>query len=314
MIEPALRALAGDGAPLDTDLAKLRADSDRLGRDTAGEPIAGLNERDARIEVQHGAEIGLRILRATDAAAAAPTVVYFHGGGWATGSVDGYATIARNLARFSGGTVVAVDYRLAPEHRFPGPLDDCVAAARWVQDHAGDLALDASRIVLAGDSAGAHLALLAALALRDAGQSCAAVLAFYPCLDPACATPSWEDLGRGHYLTRERMRWYWRALLGAAADRPSPAMTPWLRDDLADLPPVWIMVAEHDPLRDEGQALAHDLRASGVPVGYELQPGMLHGFLRWRALVPHADDAVQHACDWLREQLPLACGAVGDAA
>lgn len=311
MIHPALAPFAGDGPAFDTPVEQLRATSDRTGRDTAGEPPAGIVERDHRV-ASGGVEIPVREYRATrsETVASAPTpeaapdavpaVVYFHGGGWVTGSIEGFAAIARNLARFSGGAAFSVDYRLAPEHPFPAPLADCVAAARWVQDRAAELGVDPERIVLAGDSAGAHLALSVALALRDAGRDAAGVAAFYPCLDPACSTPSWESMGTGHFLTRERMRWYWQALLGRAAARPTPGMTPWLAEDFSGLPPTWIMVAEHDPLRDEGEAFAHDLRDADVEVGFERRAGMLHGFLRWRTLVPDdADGAVRSACEWL---------------
>jgi acetyl esterase len=233
--------------------------------------------------------------------------VYFHGGGWATGSAAGFAAVARNLARFSGGLAIAVDYRLAPEHRFPGPIDDCLAATRWAFAQAEALGIDPRRVLLAGDSAGAHLALSVALALRDARRADAAapepagVAAFYPCLDPSCDTPSWDALGRGRFLTRERMRWFWEAFLGPKlAARPDARATPWLAEDLAGLPPTWISVAEHDPLRDEGQAFAHDLAEAGVDQQVDFVPGMLHGYLRWRTLVPRqADETVRRACDWL---------------
>ena len=197
--------------------------------------------------------------------------------------------------------MVSVDYRRAPEHRLGMLASDCLASVRWVREQAGALGIDAGAVVLAGDSAGAHLALTAALAMRDAGEPASrAVLAFYPCLDPSCETPSWDELGRGHYLTRERMRWYWRALLGAQAERPPASASPWLAADLSGLPPTWIMTAEFDPLRDEGEAFAHDLREAGVEVGFERRAGMLHGFLRWRTLVrDDADGAVEAACRWL---------------
>ena len=299
-LHPALRALANDGAPLDTPLAELRAASERTGHETAGEPPAGIDERAVRVPVG-GAEIDSHVYRPAAAAAqGAPAIVYFHGGGWATGSPAGFAAIARNLARYAGAVVVSVDYRLAPEHRLATIAADCLGAVRWVREQAGALGIEAASIVLAGDSAGAHLALATALALRDAGEPVRAVLAFYPCLDPLCETPSWDDLGCGHYLTRERMRWYWGALLGAQADRPGPTASPWLAPDLSGLAPVWIMTAEFDPLRDEGEAFAHDLREAGVEVGAQRHAGMLHGFLRWRTLVPEAaDGAVEAACRWL---------------
>lgn len=307
MIDPALSAFAGDGPPMDTPLARLRATSDRTGLEMAGEPPPGMTERDAAVPAA-GGEVRARIFRAADAPAeGAPVAVYFHGGGWATGSVDGFAAIARNLARFTRGVAVAIDYRLSPEHAFPGPVDDCLAGARWAHAQAAALGVDPQRLLLAGDSAGAHLALSVALALRDAlitdpaGPRPAGIAAFYPCLDPTCDTPSWDELGQGHFLTRERMRWYWQALLGPKRlARPDGRATPWLAEDLAGLPPTWIATAEYDPLRDEGEAFAHDLRDAGVEVGQQRRPGMLHGFLRWRSLVgADADDTVRDACDWL---------------
>lgn len=306
-LHPALAALAHDGAPLDTPLAALRETSDRTGRETAGPPPPGIDEREVRI-ASGAAAVDARLHRAKPAdGRAASAIVYLHGGGWTTGSPDGFAAVARNLARFSGALVVSVDYRLAPEHRWPAQLDDALATVRWVREQAASLRVDASRIALAGDSAGAHLALSAALALRDAhgpgdAPPCG-VLAFYPCLDPSCDTPSWESLGTGRFLTRTRMRWYWQALLGPGARRPAPSMSPWLAEDLSGLPPVWIMTAGHDPLRDEGEAFAHDLREAGVAVGFERRESMLHGFLRWRTLVgDQADDAIRAACDWLAGQ------------
>ena len=311
MIDPALSGFVGDGSPLETPLAQLRAASDRTGLEMAGDAPIGMTEQDHALPVD-GSVIRARVFRAVDAPArGAPAVVYFHGGGWATGSVDGFAAIARNLARSMRGVAVAIDYRLAPEHAFPGPVQDCMAGTRWAFSQSEALGIDPRRIHLAGDSAGAHLALSVAFALRDernaepqaraAVPNPAGIAAFYPCLDPGCDTPSWDELGRGHFLTHERMRWYWRALLGEKRlARPDAQATPWLADDLSGLPPTWIATAEHDPLRDEGEAFAHDLREAGVEVAQQRCPGMLHGFLRWRSLVPQAaDDAVRNACDWL---------------
>lgn len=306
-LHPALQSLAGPGLPLDLPLDALRAAVLETGLRTAGEPPAGVQEETLQIPLR-GAQLDAWVYRAAAAGAAGgvPLVAYFHGGGWATGSPEGFAAIARNLAVATGGVVVSVDYRLAPEHRFPVPVNDCLGATRWLQENAQALGAraaegeEAPAFLLAGDSAGAHLALSVALVLRDAGRDADGVVAFYPCLDPSCATPSWQRLGEGHYLTRERMRWYWHALLGDALDRPTASMTPWANPDLAGLPPVFVAVAGLDPLRDEGLAFARDLDEAGVEVRTLDVPGMLHGFLRWRTLVgAQADDTVRAACDWV---------------
>ena len=232
-----------------------------------------------------------------------PLLVWLHGGGWVAGDLDHHDATCRALANASGCKIVAIDYRLAPEHKFPAGLQDCHAAIRWLAAHGGDLGIDPRRIAIAGDSAGGNLAAAVTLMARDrGGPSLAFQLLVYPVTHHAFDTPSYRQYGDGYLLTAEGMRWHWNHYLPDAAAGLDPLASPLLAPDLRGLPPALVIVAECDPLRDESEAYARRLAAAGVPVECKRYDGMLHAFFTLgqvfddgRAAVAHAGEAVRRA-------------------
>ena len=230
-----------------------------------------------------------------------PLVVYLHGGGWTFGSVETHDRLMRLLALAADAAVIGVDYRLAPEHPHPAPLEDCLAALRWVRAHADALEVDAPRIVLAGDSAGANLALASLLALRDAADPLPKGAAlFYGCYASRLDTVSHARFGDGSYrLSTAEMHWFWRNYLGGA-----PAETPLaepLYADLRGLPRLYLTLAVIDPLADDTRALARRLAGAGVAHEVREYPGLVHGFLQMtarcaaaRAAMADAGRAIRH--------------------
>jgi acetyl esterase len=224
-----------------------------------------------------------------------PVIVYLHGGGWAIGSVDTHNRLMRLLALAADVAVIGIDYRLAPEHPHPAPLEDCLAALRWVRAQADELDVDALRIVLAGDSAGANLALASLLALRDAGEALPRGAGlFYGCYAAHPDTASHARFGDGSYrLSTAEMDWFWRNYLGA-----TPAGTPLAEPiyaDLRRLPPLFLALAAVDPLADDTRELARRLAAAGVPHEVREYPGLVHGFLQMTARCAAARAAMADA-------------------
>jgi acetyl esterase/lipase len=208
-----------------------------------------------------------------------PVIVYFHGGGWVIGELDTVDNPLRRIANRTGAVVVSVDYRLAPEHRYPAAFDDSYAATAWVAEHAAELGGDPERIAVSGDSAGGNLAAAVAIAARDRqGPRLAAQLLIYPVTDFDFTAESYEQNGEGYLLTKGSMQWFWAHYLGAQDLGKDPYACPARADDLAGLPPAFIATAEFDPLRDEGEAYAANLRIAGVDVTAKRYDGMLHGF------------------------------------
>lgn len=230
-----------------------------------------------------------------------PCLLFFHGGGWVQGDVDSHDPLCRELCNASGWCVVSVDYRLAPENKFPGAVDDAIASVRHVYEHAVELGVDASRLAVGGDSAGGNLAAVTALTLRDAGgPKLALQLLMYPVTDLAMDTASYAAMANGYTLTRDRMRYFRDAYLpdmGAVADwRASPLKA----RDLSSLPPALIQAAAYDPLLDEGQAYAERLRAAGVSTTYTCYPGMVHGFMSVAGAIDLAHVAIKEAAEALK--------------
>ncbi|HSD78308.1 MAG TPA: alpha/beta hydrolase [Solirubrobacteraceae bacterium] len=241
-------------------------------------------------------------------ATARPLLVYFHGGGWVTGDLDTHDQPCRFLAREAGVLVLAVDYRRAPEHRFPAAADDALAAFRDAVARAGELGADPRVVAVGGDSAGGNLALVTALAARDDGGPRPALVApVYPVTDLSSKHPSYALFGDGFFLTEAHMDWYRAHYLGGdeAAAR-DPRASPLLAPDLAGLPPVLLVTAGFDPLRDEGEAMAARLREAGVAVAQRRHPGLIHGFVNAVALGGAPGDAMRELAGALRAGLALA--------
>jgi acetyl esterase len=232
-----------------------------------------------------------------------PIVVFFHGGGWVVGTLDTYDPLCRALAAAVPAVVVSVDYRLAPEHRWPAAVEDAYAATLWASRHAAELGGAQHRLAVAGDSAGGNLAAVVALGARDrGGPAIAFQLLVYPALAAAGDTGSWREYADGFYLTAAGMRWYWDHYLGGA-DGAAPDASPLRAAFLGGLPPALVVTADHDVLRDEGEAYAARLGEAGVAADVRRVEGVVHGFLRWRAVTGAADAALQEAAAALREAL-----------
>jgi acetyl esterase len=223
-----------------------------------------------------------------------PVLVYFHGGGWVVGSLDTHDGVCRALCARTPCVVVAVDYRLAPEHRYPAAVEDAWAATAWVAEHAASIGGDASRIAAAGDSAGGALAAAVAQRARAYGLALRHQLLIYPVLDYELGTDSYSRNGDGYGLSRDAMQWYWQQYLGPEGhDRGSePEASPLRASDLSGLAPAFVATCEYDPLLDEGEAYARRLADAGVPVRLQRYDGMIHGFVRMGALVDRAQGAL----------------------
>lgn len=221
-----------------------------------------------------------------------PATLFCHGGGFVLGDLDTHDSVCHQLARSAQRVVVSVDYRLAPETRFPGSVEDCHAALAWLDSQATALGVDPSRLTVCGDSAGANLALAVAQLARTRGPRVRHAGLLYPMVDPGCDTASMQEFARGFLLSSAAVRWSWDLYLAGPADATNPLAAP-LRADLAGLPPVSIATAEFDPLRDEGEALGARMRTAGVPVRSRRYAGMVHGFAGLAHLTPVAVQAVQ---------------------
>jgi acetyl esterase len=232
-----------------------------------------------------------------------PVVVYFHGGGFVIGDIATHDSTCQRLASGVPALVVSVDYRLAPEHRFPAAVDDCDAATRWVSDHAVEMGGDPARLAVAGDSAGGNLAAVVALHARDAGGPPVAFqLLVYPATDMTRALPSHTENGKGYLLDSDTMAWFLDNYL-ADADPRHPDASPLFAHDLSGLPPALVVTAEFDPLRDEGEAYAARLRQAGVAVTTSRYDGMIHGFYGLDSIFDTAKRATADTVATLREAL-----------
>ena len=237
-------------------------------------------------------------------ASSLPLVIYFHGGGFVLGSLDTHDRVMRLLALDSDAAVIGVDYRLAPEHPFPAPLDDCVAAVRWIRAEAAGLGVDPDRVVLAGDSAGANLALASLLELRDAGEvdGISGAALFYGCFWRRLDTPAHARFGNGSWrLGTAEMRWFWQHYLGDPST-PDPRAEP-LHADLRGLPPLYLTAAALDPLYDDTLELDRRLEAAGVARRLDVYPGLVHGFMQMTPRCTAARAAVRDGGHAIRRML-----------
>ena len=246
----------------------------------------------------------LRLYEPAGVGATSPGVLYIHGGGWVICSLDTHDGVCRRLANVSGLRVASLDYRMAPEHPFPAPLDDCIAATRWLRTHAGEIGFDADRVALAGDSAGANLALATLLALRDAGEPLPGAAALiYGAFSADLDSPSHREFGGGEYvLSTPVMHWFWDHYVPDAARREDPLAAP-LHGDLRGLPPLYVSAAELDPLRDDSERLAGRLALAGVDFDYRLWRGVCHACFMMNRMLPAADEQIAQVADFLRQRL-----------
>ncbi|MEE8443372.1 MAG: alpha/beta hydrolase [Dehalococcoidia bacterium] len=230
-----------------------------------------------------------------------PALVYFHGGGWVVGTLDMSDGTCRHLCLGGECIVVSVDYRLAPEAKFPLPAEECYSATWWVAENGPDLNIDPARIAVGGGSAGGNLATVVALMARDRGRPPIAFqLLVYPVTDRNFETVSYRENGKGYMLDRDGMMWYWSQYLNDPSDASNPYAAPLQASDLSALPPALIITAEYDPLRDEGEAYASRLRAAGVQTTCTRYDGMIHGFFGMHDAIDKAKEAVSEASAALR--------------
>ena len=233
-----------------------------------------------------------------------PVHVYFHGGGWVIGDLETHDVLCRQLTAASGACVVAVDYRLAPEHKFPAAVDDAWAATRWIVGHGAELGVDGGRLSVGGDSAGGNLAAVVALMARDAGGPAVALqVLVYPVTDLGAEAKSYVDFADGYMLTRESMRWFRAHYLARPGDATDWRASPLRAASLAGLPPALVITAGFDPLRDEGEAYAARLRDAGVMVDSVCFGGMIHGFAGMGKVLGSALRVVTLMGDALRQAL-----------
>jgi len=267
----------------------------------------GVGVREHEVPAPHG-RLRVREYRAA-AQRPHPSVVFVHGGGWVMGTLDTYDDLLSRLAAALGGGVFCVDYRLAPEVRYPGAVDDAEVAVRWVMEHAGRFGLDPARVWVAGDSAGGTVATAVARRLRDRppghGAPLAGQLLWYPVTDAAMDTASYEEFADGFGLSAEQMGWFWDLYCPDPERRREPDASPLRAPDLGGLPPLLLVVASHDPLRDEGLAYARRLQDAGVPVDVRVAKGMVHGFLRWTAVLDEASECIRAAAEAARAAGPV---------
>jgi len=221
--------------------------------------------------------------------AALPCLIYYHGGGWVLGDIIGTDTICRAVANRTGCKIVSVEYRLAPEHKFPAPLDDCYAALEWVAASGGSIRVDTGRLAVGGDSAGGNLAAAVALRARDEGGPALRMqLLIYPVTNHDFDTASYQENGAGYLLTQDMMKWFWDHYLNSADEGKHAVVSPLRADNLRGLPRAFVLTAEFDPLRDEGEAYAERLREAGVEVAHKRYEGQIHAFWQMPGVFPAA--------------------------
>ncbi|NYT65421.1 alpha/beta hydrolase [Alcaligenaceae bacterium] len=251
-------------------------------------------------------QIPLRLYRPVDSVAdhVLPVLVWFHGGGWVIGDLDSHDVLCRELANLSGCAVVAVDYRLAPEHPFPAAVDDVMAATQWVHDHAADLHLDASRLAVGGDSAGGNLAAVVAILARDQGNlPIAFQLLIYPVTDLQQGHASHTSNGQGYSLTTDTLNYFYGHYVVAPQAITDWRASPLLHDDHTNLPPALVITAGYDPLRDEGRDYALALTAAGGRASYACFERQIHGFIGMGGVLDEANAAVALCAGELKRAL-----------
>ncbi len=296
----ALQAMADAGAPPYHEMTPQDARTAYRTLRTSGPPGDAVARVQDRTIPGPGGEIPVRIYQ-PDGEGPFPALVFFHGGGWVFGDLGTHDRLCRTLANEAACVVLSVDYRLAPEHTYPAAADDCYAATQWAAAHASEINVDAARLAVGGDSAGGNLAAVVPLMARDrSGPEIAAQILIYPVTDHRFDTESYRDNAEGYGLGQTTMRWFWDLYLGTEQDGEQPCASPLRADDLSGLPPAFVISAEFDPLRDEGEAYAQRLREAGVDTRLVRCDGVVHGFLQMPDLIPEAGHALTQIAQQLR--------------
>jgi len=300
--ETFLQQMAQQGVPAVHTLTPLEARESRnpVFVKLGGPPEAVANVENLNIPGPAG-QIPIRIYT-PHGSGPCPIVVYFHGGGWVICNLDTHDTVCRSLANGASCIVVSVDYRLAPEHKFPAAVDDVYAATQWVADNASRISGDAARIAVGGDSAGGNLAAVVSLMARDKnGPSLVYQVLIYPVTDlSSFGTDSYREHGEAYMLTRDSMEYYRGHYIGNEEELLNPYASPLLAQDLSGLPAALVITAEFDVLTDEAQVYARRLKQAGVPVTYTCYDGMIHPFFNLVVAVDRARDAMDEVTAALR--------------
>jgi acetyl esterase len=282
-------------------LSEVRAAVDRIGAFLGEGSVPLRRERDVKLPGPHG-QVPCR-LYLPDNADNPPLIIYAHGGGFMQGSLPSWDAMLRELVRQSGVAALSVDYKLSPEHRFPVAFDEMVAMTRLAAREGSGFGIDPSRLAIGGDSAGANLALAAALALRDAGERALSfMLLIYGCFSTDTESPSWQRFGRGAGLSQTQMRWIWETYLGRPEQQKDWRAAPILADPTA-LPPAHLVVGNLDPLLDDSHRLAARLKETRVACELKVYQGLNHGFIRYGRLIAAAHRAVGDCAAALRKAL-----------
>jgi len=256
------------------------------------------------IPAPHGKIAARSYAPAGSTSGALPTLVYFHGGGWVIGNIDTHDGLCRVLANASKCRVISVEYRLSPESKFPGPVEDGIAAVEWIATNAAKIGVDAKHLAVGGDSAGGALAaVIAQQAKLKGGPRLAFQLLFFPVTQIGGETDSLRDFAEGFFLERKTLDWFYGHYLPSEADRSDPRISPLAAKDFAGLPPAYVMLAGFDPLHDEGLQYAEALGEAGVEVEVADYPDMVHDFIYMPAVLPQAVVALNKACEALRAAL-----------
>jgi acetyl esterase len=298
-----LDQMAAQGGPAldEVSPAEARQMFEKMAVPVPGEPVAELADR--TLPGPAGA-IPARVYVPDGVSKPAPAVVYFHGGGWVIGSLETHDNLCRALANRAQAVVVSIDYRLAPESRFPAAAEDCYAATRWVAERGAEIGVDGARVAVAGDSAGGNLAAVVALMARDrSGPALRHQGLIYPVTDPDFDRASYVDNADGYLLTRKAMQWFWDHYVPDVAERSNAYAAPFRAEKLAGLPPATVLTAEYDPLRDEGEAYAARLREAGVATTLTRYDGQIHGFVSLFEIFDRGKQAVAQLGSALRGAL-----------
>jgi len=249
-------------------------------------------------------EIPARVYSSSAAKTPQPAVAYFHGGGWVQGDLETHHGLCARLAKHAGVLVVAVDYRLAPEHKFPAAVEDCLAAYRWLRAKGRDVGADTDRVAVAGDSAGGNLsAVVSQLAASGGTPVPTCQVLIYPAVDFSLETDSHRELADGHVIPRDRILWYTEQYLKSEADKTDLRASPLRAPSLKGQPPAMIVTGGFDPLRDEGRAYGDRLRQAGVDVVYREYPGQIHAFVSLTKAIPQGMACTLEIAEFLRQRL-----------
>ncbi|MFJ8260481.1 alpha/beta hydrolase [Rummeliibacillus sp. NPDC094406] len=292
-----------EGTPSTHQLSPVDARTALAIKELAGESVELESVVNQNLDTKVG-KVPVRIYTPVKSKAALPVFIYYHGGGWVIGDLDAVDIPCRQVASKSGCVVISVDYRLAPEHKFPAAIEDSYAVVEWVIENGAELNIDVSKIAVGGDSAGGNIAAVVSQIARDNHvDAIVQQILLYPVTDYNLDTESYENFSEGYFLTKADMKWFWNHYLYSDVDGKNPNASPLQAKSLKDLPPALIITAEYDPLRDEGEAYAIRLKEANVPVQLKRYDGTIHGFFWMAGFLDEGADAIELVSNTLIQAL-----------